>query len=165
MLLIDALLPEFDREMTLTRRLLERVPEDRFDWKPHPKSMSLGALSTHLAHLPVWAEVTARQTTFDLATQPPREAAASRQELLATFDRNVAQAREALVGRTDAELLAPWTLKSGSHTIFTMPKTSVLRSMVLNHLVHHRGQLSVYLRLHDVPVPSIYGPSADEGPV
>jgi uncharacterized damage-inducible protein DinB len=165
MLLIDALLPEFDREMTLTRRLLERVPEDRFDWKPHPKSMSLGALSTHLANLPVWAEVTARQTTFDLAGQPPREPAASRQELLATFDRNVAQAREALVGRTDAELLAPWTLKSGSHTIFTMPKTSVLRSMVLNHLVHHRGQLSVYLRLHDVPLPSIYGPSADEGPV
>ena len=160
--LIDALLPEFDHEMTTTRRLLERVPEERFEWKPHEKSMSLGALSTHLANLPVWADLTIRQQEFDLATSDPVTPAATRKELLALFDRNVTNARAALAGRTDGELLAPWTLKQSGHVVFTMPKTSVLRSFVLNHVVHHRGQLSVYLRLQDVPVPSIYGPSADE---
>ena len=160
--LIDALLPEFDHEMTTTRRLLERVPEDRFDWKPHEKSMSLGALSTHLANVPMWADLTIRQPELDLADYDRTVPAATRQELLALFDRNVASARAALAGRTDGELLAPWTLKQSGQVVFTMPKTSVLRSFVLNHVVHHRGQLSVYLRLQDVAVPSIYGPSADE---
>jgi uncharacterized damage-inducible protein DinB len=161
--LVDALLPEFDHELTLTRRLLERAPEDRFDWKPHEKSMSLGGLATHLANLPTWAEIALKQSEFDLAASPPAPLASSRRELLERIDRNTANARAALAGRTDGELMAPWTLKSGSHTIFTMPKTSVLRSFCLNHIVHHRGQLSVYLRLLNVPVPSIYGPSADEG--
>jgi len=163
MSLIDALLPEFDHELTTTRRLLERAPEDRFDWKPHEKSMSLGGLTTHLANLPTWAEITLKQSEFDLAAWPPAPLASSRRDLLERIDRNTASARAALAGRTDGELMAPWTLKNGSHAIFTMPKTSVLRSFCLNHIVHHRGQLSVYLRLLNVPVPSIYGPSADEG--
>jgi uncharacterized damage-inducible protein DinB len=165
MALMDALLPEFDHEMTLTRKLLERVPEHQLDWKPHAKSMSLGHLATHLSFLPYWAEITIRQEEFDVAGTPPASPAASRAELLATFDRHVGAGRAALAGRTDAELMAPWTLKNGAHTVFTMPKAGVLRAFVLSHTVHHRGQLSVYLRLLDVPVPSIYGPSADEGPM
>jgi uncharacterized damage-inducible protein DinB len=161
--LIDALLPEFDHEMTLTRKLLERVPEDQFDWKPHAKSMSLGVLSSHLASLPTFAAVTMRGSELDVSGFAPPATARSRPELLATFDGTVAAARAALAGRTDAELMAPWTLKNGTHTIFSMPKAGVVRSLVLNHIVHHRGQLTVYLRLRDVPLPSIYGPSADEG--
>lgn len=162
MALIDALLPEFDHEMTLTRRVLERVPEDKLSWGPHAKSMTLGGLATHLSRLPIWAELTMSRSDFDVAANPPPVAATSRAEILAGFDDNVARARAVLTGRTDAELLAPWTLKRGKDTVFTMPKTRVLRSMVLNHIVHHRGQLTVYLRLQDVPLPSIYGPSADE---
>jgi len=163
MSLVGALLPEFDREMATTRTVLERVPEDRFDWKPHAKSFSLGALATHVATLPVWATETLTHPDIDLdPNQAPPSALPSRKELLAAFDTNVAAARAALVGKTDAELLATWSLKRGGRTLFTMPKTAVLRSFVLNHLVHHRGQLTVYLRLLDVPVPSVYGPSADE---
>ena len=159
----DALLPEFDHEMTMTRKLLERVPDDRLAWKPHSKSMSVGGLATHLSNLPWWGEVTLNQPEFDLASSPAQSEATSRAQVLETFDRNVAATRAALVGKSDAELMAPWALKKDGHTIFQMPKASVWRSFVISHLVHHRGQLSVYLRLHDVPVPSIYGPSADEG--
>lgn len=164
MLFVDALLPEFDREMTTTRTLLERVPDDAFDWKPHDKSMSLGQLASHVANLPRWGLITINEAQFDLATDTGNVAATSRAELLARFDALTGETRQALVGRTDAEMLAPWTLKRGGETIFTSPKAMVWRSFVLNHLVHHRGQLSVYLRLRDVPVPSIYGPSADERP-
>jgi uncharacterized damage-inducible protein DinB len=160
--LVDALLPEFDHEMATTRKLLERVPEARFEWKPHAKSMSMGFLATHLAHLPRWAEMTMTQSEFDVAGYPVPDVPATRAELLAIFDKNIAAARAALTGRTDAELMAPWALKNAGHTVFSMPKTSVLRSFVVNHIVHHRGQLSVYLRLNDIPVPSMYGPSADE---
>jgi uncharacterized damage-inducible protein DinB len=160
--LVDALLPEFDREMTTTRKLLERLPEDKLAWKPHAKSFSLGALATHVATLPVWGEATLSRTEFDLGATPPLAALPSKAEVLATFDKNVAAARSALAGKADGELMALWTLKRGSHTLFSMPKSVVWRSFVLSHLVHHRGQLSVYLRLLDVPVPSIYGPSADE---
>jgi uncharacterized damage-inducible protein DinB len=161
--LVDALLPEFDHEMATTRTVLERVPEEKFDWKPHAKSFSLGALAAHVATLPVWATETLTRGEIDLdPNQRPPSALPSRTELLATFDRNVGDARAALAGRTDAELDAMWSLKRGGRTLFTMPKTAVLRSFVLNHLVHHRGQLTVYLRLVDAPVPSIYGPSADE---
>lgn len=163
MLLVDALLPEFDHEMTTTRKLLERVPEDRFDWKPHAKSMSLGTLATHLAYLPHWAEMTMTQSELDVAGYPVPDVPKSRADLLAIFDGNITAARANLTGKTDAEFMAPWALKSAGHTIFSMPKASVLRSFVMNHIVHHRGQLSVYLRMNDVPVPSIYGPSADEG--
>jgi uncharacterized damage-inducible protein DinB len=163
MALVDALLPEFDHEMTTTRKLLERVPDDRFDWKPHARSMSLGTLVTHLANLASWGQTTLGQSELDLATTPPAAAATSRQQLLETFDRNVAVTRAALAGISDAELMAPWALKREGKTMFSMPKAAVWRSFVLNHVIHHRGQLTVYLRMHDVPLPSIYGPSADEG--
>jgi len=160
----DTLLPELDQEMGRTRRLLERVPEDKLSWKPHEKSMTLGRLAGHIAELPGWIVTTIEQTGLDLAAFEgfTGNVASSRTSLLALFDQNVAAARRALAGRTDAELEAPWTLRHGSHEIFTQPRAGVLRSMGFNHLVHHRGQLSVYLRLLDVAVPSIYGPSADE---
>jgi uncharacterized damage-inducible protein DinB len=164
MAIADTLLPEFDREMTITRKLLERVPEDRFPWKPHPKSMSLVELATHLATLPSWGAVTLSQSEIDMGGPNPNTAATSRTDLLARFDKNVADTRAALTGKSDAEMMAPWSLKQNGQTLFTMPKTAVWRAFVLNHLVHHRGQLSVYLRLNDVPVPAMYGPSADEAP-
>jgi uncharacterized damage-inducible protein DinB len=165
MSLVDALLPEFDREMGSTRRVLERVPDGQFAWQPHPKSMTMGRLAEHLAELPHWVGVTVGQSEFDMGTARRPDGYTSpqtREAVLAMFDANVTAARAALAGRTDAELMAPWTLLRGGHTLFTMPKASVLRSFVMNHIVHHRGQMTVYLRLHDVPLPSIYGPSGDE---
>lgn len=162
MAMIDALLPEFDHEMAGTRKVLERVPEERFDWKPHPRSSSLGVLATHVARLPTWGAETLNKSEIDIGGAPPAAAAASKQELLAAFDDSVAHARTALAGRTDAELMAPWSLKRHGKTVFSMPKSAVLRAFVLSHLIHHRAQLTVYLRLLDVPVPSLYGPSADE---
>lgn len=162
MAIVDALLPEFDREMTITRKLLERVPEDKFAWKPHAKSMSFVELATHLATLPSWGAVTLNQSEIDMGGQNTNTAATSRADLLARFDKNVSETRSALTGKSDAEMMAPWSLKQNGQKLFTMPKTTVWRGFVLNHLVHHRGQLSVYLRLNDVPVPSMYGPSADE---
>jgi uncharacterized damage-inducible protein DinB len=164
MALVDALLPEFDHEMATTRRVLERVPEDKFDWKPHAKSMTLGGLATHVATIVWWGDVTLSKPDIDLEGQPPTKAAASRAELLALFDKNLASTRAALAGKTDAELMAPWSLKQGKQTFFTMPKAAVWRGFVMNHLVHHRAQLGVYLRMNDVPVPAMYGPSADEAP-
>ena len=161
--MVDALLPEFDHEMTMTRRLLERVPDEQLAWKPHAKSMSIGGLATHLSNLPWWGQVTLNDTEFDLATFPNQAEAGSRAQILDVFDRNVTATRAALTGKSDAELMAPWALKRAGQTIFSLPKASVWRSFVLSHVIHHRGQLSVYLRLLDVPVPSIYGPSADEG--
>lgn len=162
--LVDALLPEFDHEMTVTRKLLERVPEERFDWTPHQKSMTLGALAQHVATLPMWAVMTLSQSELELDGQTPLPPPATRAELLSAFDHHVTAARAALAGKSDGELMAPWALKREGQTIFSMPKAAVWRSFVMNHLVHHRGQLSVYLRMNDLPVPSIYGPSADEGP-
>ena len=161
MALVDTLLPEFDHEMTTTRKLLERVPEDRFDWRPHAKSMTLGQLAQHVATSPMWGSETMNQDEFDVGAAPA-SVPGTRAEVLATFDRHAADTRRALTGRTDGELMVPWTLKSHGHTIFSMPRAVVWRSFVMSHLVHHRGQLSVYLRMHDVPLPSMYGPSADE---
>jgi uncharacterized damage-inducible protein DinB len=162
MAIVDALLPEFDRETTTTRKLLERVPEDKFNWKPHAKSMSLGQLASHVATIPMWGSVTMAQSDFDVAGNPQLPPMKTRAEILSAFDKFVSDTRAALTGKTDAELMVPWALKRGNETIFSMPKASVWRGFVLNHLIHHRGQLSVYLRMHDVPLPSIYGPSADE---
>jgi len=164
MSVVDSLLPEFDHEMTTTRKLLERVPEDRLDWKPHAKSTSLGGLATHVANLPTWGSITVNETELDLAESGVAELARTRAELLARFDANVASARAALASKSDAELMAPWTLKRGGQKIFSMPRIGVWRSFVMSHLIHHRGQLSVYLRMNDVALPSIYGPSADEAP-
>ena len=161
----ESLLPEYDQETANTRKVLERVPEDKLAWKPHPKSFAMGALATHLAMLPGWGTFILQGDAFDLgapgATTPPPPAA-SRKELLEMFDRNVATFRAALAAVDDAQMLAPWTLRNGAVTIFTMPRVGVVRTSVMNHSIHHRAQLGVYLRLNDVPVPGLYGPSADE---
>lgn len=166
MAISDGLLMEFDNEMAGTRKCLDRIPDDKFDWKPHAKSMTMRQLTTHLALFPSWMTDTLDKTSFDYAPvdgpayRPP--AMNSRKELLETFDRDVAKAREALKGASDAQLMETWSLLEGGKVVFSMPRVAVLRGMVMNHLIHHRGQLTVYLRLNDVPVPSIYGPSADE---
>lgn len=163
----DAMLPEFDREMTATRTVLERTPEAHAAWKPHPKSYRLGALALHLTNLPSWATFTLKQTELDL--NPPggagykERAFQSVAELLRVFDENVRAAREAIDATSDADFMVPWSLKNAGATIFTMPRVVVMRSFVMNHLFHHRGQFTVYLRLRDVPLPVIYGPTADEG--
>ena len=161
----DALLPEFDHEMATTRRLLERLPEAEFAWKPHDRSMALGQLAGHIANLPQWCSATLASTVFDLDALPVDarpQLPASRAALIEEFDGKVAAARNQLTSTTDAEFMTPWTLKKGGQEVFTLPRISAIRSFVMNHLIHHRGQLSVYLRLKDVPLPSIYGPTADE---
>ena len=163
MAFIDVLLPEFDHEMGTTRRLLERLPADRLAWKPHARSMSLGQLAGHLAGVAGWVASIVNEPSYDIKGDArPVPDGGSPSEILAAFDRNVAAARGAIAGRTDAEFMAPWTLKRNGQDLFTMPRLSVVRSLLLNHSIHHRGQLSVYLRLNDVPLPPIYGPTADE---
>jgi uncharacterized damage-inducible protein DinB len=163
MALKDGLLAEFDHEMGKTRKLLERLPDDKLAWKPHEKSMSLGGLATHLSNIPIWGGMILNTTVFDLAASPPHlEEKASRADVLAHFDQTSKSTRAA-IDKTDAELVAPWTLRNGKQEMFTMPRLAAFRSFVLYHSVHHRGQLSVYLRLNEVAVPAIYGPSADEG--
>jgi uncharacterized damage-inducible protein DinB len=162
-----ALLFEFDHEMANTRKTLERVPDDKFSWKPHEKSMSLGGLATHLANIPSWTAQTFDRDELDIAPpgQPPYrlDEAKSTAALLEAFDKNVTSARAALEAATDENWQGKWSLLMTGKTIFTLPRTAVMRGFVMNHLIHHRAQLGVYLRLLDVPVPSIYGPSADEG--
>jgi uncharacterized damage-inducible protein DinB len=163
MAIVDSLLPEFDHEMATTRKLLDRVPADNFTWKPHPKSMSLGQLAAHLAGLPGWVAGIINEDSYDIkgdSGNPPE--GRSQSDILEMFDKNVAAARKAIASKTDAEFMAPWTLKRNGQDLFTIPKVSVVRSFLLNHLIHHRGQFSVYLRLNDVPLPPIYGPTADE---
>jgi uncharacterized damage-inducible protein DinB len=164
MTIVESLLPEFDREMGSTRRVLERVPDGQFAWKPHEKSMTLGRLAEHLAELPAWARISIVESGIEMTTGRPEgyKPPAARAEVLAMFDKNVSEARSTLSGRTDAELMAPWTLRVQGKEVFTMPKAVVLRAFVMNHVIHHRGQMTVYLRLQNVLVPSIYGPSADE---
>lgn len=163
-MVIDALLPEFDREMGLTRRALERVPDGQFDWQPHPTSVTLGRLAEHLTEMANWASITMAQSGFAVPTDRPDGYVrpATRAAVLAQFDRYLKEGRSHLVGKTDAEFNAPWKLTAGGKEVFTMPKIAVMRNFVLNHMIHHRGQLMVYLRMLEVPVPSIYGPSGDE---
>jgi uncharacterized damage-inducible protein DinB len=164
----DALLREFDFEMEKARTTLERVPDDKLGWKPHAKSGTMGWLAGHLAEVPGWTSVALQQDSFDLAPPGAPEyqprIPGSRQEILDTFDKNVAAARAALASASDTQLQQKWTLRKGGQEIFSMPRAVVLRNFVMNHLIHHRAQLGVYLRLNDIPVPSIYGPSADEQP-
>jgi len=163
MALKEVLLTEYDHEMGTTRRLLEQVPDDKLAWKPHERSMALAELATHLGTIPQWAGVILNESSFDLAGAPAKqEAKASRAEILALFDAATKQTR-ASMDKSDAEYLAPWVLRRGGQEMFSMPRIAAFRSFVLNHTIHHRGQLSVYLRLNNVPVPAIYGPSADEG--
>jgi uncharacterized damage-inducible protein DinB len=160
-------LPEFDHEMAGTRKTLERIPDDKFDWKPHEKSWAMGGLATHVATLPHWAVMTVEHESVDINPpngEPYRNPELhSREELLAEFDKNVAAARAAIAGASDEDLMRSWTLLSGGQAILTMSRAAVLRTWVMNHNIHHRAQLSVYLRLNDIPVPALYGPSADEG--
>jgi uncharacterized damage-inducible protein DinB len=162
MLLREPLLREFNQESAVTRRVLERLPEDRWTWKPHPKSMSVQDLSSHLAHLPVWLKMTLRTDVLDLAVTPPNTAAADLAALLEHFETNVAEARAALAEATDEALEASWTLRVGEQVILTRPRIHVVRDFVLSHTIHHRAQLGVYLRLLDIPVPPMYGPTADD---
>jgi uncharacterized damage-inducible protein DinB len=160
----DALLPEFDHEMGTTRRVLERVPEGEFAWKPHEKSYSLGQLAGHVASIPTWVEHILRNSVFDVSsagdTRP--KLPESLATILADFDKNVKAARAGIAATGDSEMLAPWTFQNAGQVIFTMPRAATLRSFIMNHLIHHRGQLTVYLRLKNVPVPPVYGPTADE---
>ena len=163
----QALLPEFDHEIATTRRLLERVPEADAAWKPHAKSTSLGNLVAHVANLATWMNYTLDRTALNFApldgsTPPQSVGFESTAQILSVFDANAAAAHTALAAASDQDLMVPWSLQNGEHTIFTLPRVAVIRSFIINHLIHHRGQLSVYLRLRDVPIPSIYGPTADE---
>lgn len=157
----SAFVAELDSEFPTTRRLLERVPGDQGAWKPHEKSFSLGHLAQLVARMPGWLTLTMKNPSLDLSTGA-RYSLESTETLLAEFDRNVAEAREVLAGARDDQFMEPWSLKHGDRVFFTLPRLVVMRQNV-NHLIHHRGQLSVYLRLRDVPLPSIYGPTADEG--
>lgn len=165
-LLSELLLPEYDQEMATTRRFLERIPEENLTWKPHDKSMTLGRLASHLAEIPAWMERIVGQDELDIAPPgaPPREYKVfpSRAEALDVLDRNVAAGRTAINDADDEKLRKNWSLLAGGNVVFTLPRFAVLRNMVLNHAVHHRAQLGVYFRLNEVPVPSTYGPSADE---
>jgi uncharacterized damage-inducible protein DinB len=158
----QALLPEFDHEMANTRKSLERVPDEKLAWKPHQKSMTMGQLASHIVNLPGWGADVMGQDSYDVATGPRPPELKSRQEMLEAFDNNVKQAREALSKADDAQLGKPWSLLNGGQPIFTQPRAAILRGFIFSHIIHHRAQLGVYLRLNDVPVPSIYGPSADE---
>jgi len=158
-------LPEFDQEMTSTRKVLERVPEDRLSWRPHPKSWTLAELATHVAGIGAWTAPTLQLSELDLASPsaPPKpKPVASRTELLALFDGMLPAARAALAAADAPTFSMPWSLRAGEQVFFTMTRGTVLRTFVMNHLVHHRGQLEVYLRMNDVPLPAIYGPSGDE---
>lgn len=159
------LLAEFDHEMALTRQVLERVPEGAFDWAPHERSLGLGGLAAHLALIPHWGSAILEHDGYDLAGADGGGAHAGQRtpaEILAAFDANVADVRRGLTSRTDAELSAPWTLRSGNRTLMSMPRFAALRTFLVSHAIHHRGQMTVYLRLQNVAVPPLYGPSADE---
>jgi uncharacterized damage-inducible protein DinB len=164
MKMMDSLIMELDREASTTRKLLERVPDDKLDWRPHAKSTPIGKLAMHIAVLPGRFGERLKADGFDVtqATPPPVPSTAA--EIVKTFDESVAVAKRAMAEIDDAAAMGMWTLSFGDKTIAAMPRVGIARTLLLNHSVHHRGQLSVYLRLLDVPVPSIYGPSADENP-
>ncbi len=162
----QTLLPEFDIEMANTRKTLERLPQDKWDWTPHEKSMTLQGLASHMANLPIWGEMAVREDGFDVAPKDGEPFSTpqlgSPAEVLSAFDTNIAAARAALESASNEVLMGPWSLLQGGETLFTMPRMAVLRSFVMNHMIHHRAQLGVYLRINDVPLPSVYGPTADE---
>jgi uncharacterized damage-inducible protein DinB len=162
----ETVLPEFDQEMAKTRKVLERIPEDKLDWQPHPKSHTIGWNANHLANLPDWLVNTLATPSLDIAPVDGKRFQlpnfASRKEILEMFDRNVTAARAAILAATDEDMAGMWTLLQAGNPIFTMPRSAVVRMLVLNHMIHHRAHLCVYLRLNDIPVPGMYGPSGDE---
>jgi uncharacterized damage-inducible protein DinB len=163
---VETILPEFDREMANARKVLERVPDDKLDWQAHPKSHTIGWNANHLAEILGWVEGMLTAHSWDFAPvggepyQSPKRT--SRQEILDLFDRNVAAARKAIAAVKDDQMTQPWSLLKAGATLFTMPRAEVIRGFVLNHLIHHRAILCVYLRLNNIPVPGMYGPSGDE---
>ncbi len=166
MSIAEMLLPEFDEEMTSTRKLLERLPEKISAWKPHEKSMAFDRLACHVAELPGWAVEAINRDVFDI-TPPPdfnpeNFLAHTRQDALDRFDRAVKNARAAIAAASDAHLGKNWSLTRGGQTLLTMPRAMVIRRMMMNHLIHHRAQLGVYLRLNNIAIPGMYGPSGDE---
>lgn len=161
-----SMIPEFDQELATTRKVLERIPADKFAFKPHEKSFSMIALATHIANMYGWGADTMKNESFDVAPvggEPYKEEpAADPAALLKKLDDNAAAFRAGLAAATDEQMMQTWSLLQGGNTVFAMPRVACIRGMIFNHIVHHRGQLSVYLRLNDLPVPSIYGPSADD---
>lgn len=159
---------EFDAEMANTRRILELVPEALLDYRPHPKSMNMARLAGHIAEMGAWGTSTAKLDSLDISPVdgPAFEpyVAEKTSALLDFFDNAVAGAREAILQLSDEAMLKPWTLNRAGHELFTMPRIAVLRSMILSHIIHHRAQLGVYLRINDIPIPGMYGPSADDAP-
>lgn len=167
MTIAEVLLSDFDHEFAVTRTYIERIPEDKFDFKPHEKSMTMGRLASHLAESPGWAIVTVGQDVFDFAPVDgpkwePFEGA-TKEEILKKFDENVAAAKAAVASCSDEAMGGMWTMLNGGVEVLQMPRLAVLKSFILSHNTHHRAQLGVYLRLNDVPVPQAYGPTADEG--
>ena len=160
----SALVAELEHEARVTRTVLERVPAEKFDWKPHEKSMAFGALAGHIAEMIGWTQGIMEHPELDFAKMDykPFEPK-STEDLVEYFDKNAGEAIETLKNSSDAQFMETWTMKNGEKVYFTLPKVAVMRSFVMSHIIHHRGQLSVYLRLNDISVPSIYGPSADEG--
>jgi uncharacterized damage-inducible protein DinB len=164
MRLIDPLLLEFDREASATRKCLERLPADKLSWKPHEKSMSLGALAGHVATIPAWIGGSLLADGYDFSKGMDRPPLDTPEQILAAFDASVKQAKGAMAQLDDAKATGEWTLSNKGQTVFSMPRIALVRTILLNHSYHHRGQLTVYMRLLDVPVPAIYGPSADDNP-
>jgi len=166
MTIAEMFLPEYDLEMANTRKALERIPDDKLGWKAHPKSNTIGWVGSHLAEIPGWVSGTLMMNDWDIAPvggDPYRTPTLkSRQEILSLFDKNVAEGRAAIAACSDEAFMQQWSLKAGGQALFTMPRVGVIRTFVLNHTIHHRGILCVYLRLNDIPVPGMYGPSADE---
>jgi uncharacterized damage-inducible protein DinB len=158
----QTLLPEFEEEMKNTRKLLEQVPDGKFDYRPHSKSMTLGRLASHVAEMPGWVAFTLDQEVLDLTPDFKPFSADSRAALLDAFDRNVGIAREKIAATEDVHWAKTWALKFRGEGVLSMPRSMVMRSIVMNHLIHHRAQLGVYLRLNDVAIAGMYGPSADE---
>ena len=158
----QTLLPEFDEEMKNTRKMLERVPDGKSDYKPHPKSMTLAQLATHIAQLPGWTKETLDLEVLEIGPDYKPDLFTTREELLSVFDKCVAVAREKIAKATDEDWQVNWQFKYNGQIVISMPRAAVMRSVVMNHLIHHRAQLGVYLRLNDVAIPGMYGPSADE---
>ena len=164
MAIADSLVMELEMEAKTTRRVLERIPDDKLGWKPHDKSMTLGQLATHVANAQGFLATAASQDTFEFGSIGSPVPGNTRQEILDSFTQGTAKAKELISKMDDARLMAIWTGTMKGKTLMAVPRIGVIRSLIMNHIYHHRGQLSVYLRLLDVPVPSIYGPSADENP-
>ena len=158
----ESLLSEFDHEMAATRQLLLRVPEEAFAWRPHERSYSMGGLATHLAVLPRWGTSILEHDHYELSENGKRPSHATRAEVIAAFDANLADVRRRLIDQSDGQLAAPWSIRRKGRVLMSLPKAAAFRRFLLQHLVHHRGQLTVYLRMHNVPLPPLYGPSADE---